>query len=64
MLKGLSLSSLPREKIAEGSDKRPDPNTPKTALRKVVDGNVPPLNPDADVALQKIASRLLDKKSS
>lgn len=41
-----------------------NPNTPKAALHKVVNGNVPPLNPDADVALQKIAVRLLEKNSS
>lgn len=39
-------------------------NTPKVALYQVVNGNVPPLNPDTDVALQKIAAQLLEKKSS
>ena len=34
-------------------------NTPKATLQKVIDGNVPALDPDVDVALKKLAEHCL-----
>lgn len=39
-----------------------NPNAPEMALQKVIDGTVPSLNLDADVALQKFATQFLEKK--